>query len=78
MYSADGSSRKRCPKCEKKMVKRYAEAILLSSPPKHPWDWFCGCGYRETGGMDIGGLVGDDRAIQEWKRVNGSDADEGK
>jgi len=41
-----------CPKCGKKMIKRYEDYILPTNPPQYPWYWWCRCGHTERGGIE--------------------------
>ena len=40
-----------CPKCGKRMIKRDTGIVLTSYPAQHPWNWWCGCGHTEPGGV---------------------------
>jgi len=58
-----------CPECGKKMIKRYENYIYPTNPPQRPWYWWCGCGYREDGGIDMG-FTEEEIYRLEWEIVN--------
>jgi len=62
-------TRKDCPKCGKKMVVKYSSVVLMTYPAQYPWDWWCGCGYTEKGGIE-GDSTYESIAREEWERVN--------
>ena len=61
-----------CPKCGKKMIKRYENFILATNPPQYPWYWWCGCGHIERGGIDRGMDV-DELYRRIWETTNVKD-----
>jgi hypothetical protein len=61
---------KTCPKCGKKMIKRYTNEVLTSYPPQYPWNWWCGgCGHTERGGIERGRSM-EDGYQQAWEAAN--------
>lgn len=70
MYRTDGMLRKTCPRCNKKMIKTYADIIKTSMPPQRDFSWWCGCGFSEAGGTERGFSIEKDR-MREWESVNG-------
>ncbi len=60
---------RRCPKCGKKMIKRYENRVLATYPPRYPWYWWCKCGHTEEGGFDIG-LTIEDFYDKMWEVEN--------
>jgi len=62
---------KECPKCGRRMIKRYEDSILLTHPPQAPWYWWCGCGYREEGGVDRA-VTNDEWYKMIWREINKS------
>ncbi len=59
-----------CPACGKRMIQRASDLVLTSYPPQYPWDWWCGCGHTERGGVTVGQTREQvDRA--RWEAVNG-------
>ena len=63
---------KRCPKCGKKMIKRYENYVLTSYPPQYPWYWWCKCGYTEEGGIDKGITI-EELYDKLWEETNRGD-----
>ncbi len=62
---------KKCPKCDKNMIKRDGSIVLTSYPPQYPWHWWCGgCGHVEKGGIRSG-QTSDEIYQKEWERANG-------
>ena len=60
---------KTCPKCGKQMIRRYRDYVLLTYPVQRPWDWWCGCGYSEEGGIELDKT--EDQIVREqWEIVN--------
>jgi hypothetical protein len=58
-----------CCKCGALMVPAWTGAMALSSPPKHQWEWWCGCGHREPGGyVDVKHEESDTH--RHWEAVN--------
>jgi hypothetical protein len=41
-----------CPQCGRQMIRKYTGAVLPSYPAQRPWNWWCGCGHAESGGVD--------------------------
>ena len=60
---------KRCPQCGKKMIRRYRPYVLCSYPSLHPWDWWCGCGYSEVGGVERS-MTLEEMVRREWEGAN--------
>ena len=60
---------KTCPKCGKRMIRRYRNYALATYPLQRPWDWWCGCGYGEEGGVERE-LTLDEMAQREWEMIN--------
>ena len=58
-----------CPKCQKQMIRRDLGYAYATDPPQYPWEWWCGCGHREAGGVRID-PTDDQMALDEWKRAN--------
>ena len=50
------------------MIKRYVECIFPTYPPKYPYYWWCGCGYREEGGADE--EIDESLYKEIWKIIN--------
>ena len=51
------------------MVVKYSSVVLMTYPAQYPWDWWCGCGYTEKGGIE-GDSTYESIAREEWERVN--------
>jgi len=49
-----GDKYMKCPECDSNMVKQYGGVVLLTCPPKYGYDWYCGCGHKEDGGLEEG------------------------
>jgi hypothetical protein len=57
-----------CPECGKLMIKEWG-AQLSSDPPQQAWVWWCGCGHREWGGVEIHPSF-QLRMVGQWEDVN--------
>lgn len=42
---------KECCRCHKQMIPAWTGEVKLMTPPRRSWDWWCGCGRRQAGGM---------------------------
>ena len=62
---------RRCPKCDKLMVKRMSDEIdnVIEGKPAKEWVWWCNCGNKETGGILIGTPTLE-WYLTEWRRAN--------
>jgi len=62
---------KRCPACNKLMIKRMSTEIdnVIDGMPAKEWWWFCNCGYKMTGGV-LRGMPELTFCKREWERVN--------
>lgn len=58
-----------CDKCGKRMIKKYANFVLTLCPPQHPWDWWCGCGHVEKGGIERG-KTPEEVLMEAWEAAN--------
>ena len=58
-----------CPKCGKSMIRWATGEVLLSYPAQYPWEWRCGCGNRERGGIERGKTEGE-IFREAWEAVN--------
>ena len=58
-----------CPQCGKRMVRWGTGVVLLSYPPQYPWNWRCGCGHREFGGVERG-TTEDEQFMAAWHDAN--------
>ena len=68
---------KECPKCKAQMIQRYENIVYCTYPPQHPWNWWCGCGHTETGGVERG-ITEEESYLREWRGKNPSRTAEGK
>ncbi len=59
-----------CPKCNKNMIQRFSHTVLLNYPPQYPWNWWCGCGHTEVGGIERG-KTHEEVAMDAWEKANG-------
>lgn len=66
---ADEPTIKPCPKCGKKMIHWDSGDVYATYPPQFPWDWRCGCGHKEKGGVRRG-TTAEELFQDEWNRVN--------
>ena len=41
-----------CPNCGMNMIRRGTGVVLLTYPSQYPWNWWCGCGHTEEGGIE--------------------------
>jgi hypothetical protein len=60
---------KPCPVCGKKMIRKYRHYIMATYPASHPWDWWCGCGHKEEGGIERG-ITPDEALRIQWEEAN--------
>jgi len=60
-----------CPECGKKMIQRFTGVVLCTYPAQYPWDWWCGCGHKEKGGVTRG-KTEEEIAREEWEALNQS------
>jgi len=60
---------KPCPSCGKLMIRCYANYILCTYPPQHPYDWWCGCGHSEAGGVERCELP-KNTLMRQWEAAN--------
>ena len=58
--------------CGKNMIKRHEDYVLASRPPQHPWYWWCGCGKRKEGGIEVGKTY-EEIAMEQWEKTNRED-----
>ena len=58
-----------CPRCGKRMIKRYEPRVLASYPPQYPWFWWCKCGHTEEGGIDRG-MTNEEVYERLWEEAN--------
>jgi hypothetical protein len=58
-----------CSVCGKVMIKRDTGVALMSYPAQYPWDWWCGCGHTEPGGVRWG-KTEVEMAQNEWEQAN--------
>lgn len=62
-----------CPKCNKKMIKRFAGMVLLTYPAQYPWSWWCGgCNFYCEGGVERG-KIDEEIALEQWKAAQEED-----
>ena len=60
---------KPCPKCGKQMIKWDQMTVYATNPPQYPWDWRCGCGHQEKGGVRRGKTM-EDLFVERWTDAN--------
>lgn len=51
------------------MIQWYQNMVLTSYPAQFPWDWKCGCGHSEEGGIEMGKTI-EDRFQETWEGEN--------
>ena len=61
---------KPCDRCGKRMIRHDTERQVSDSPPQYVWEWWCGCGWREWGGVLM--MNSNKGYLQkQWERANG-------
>lgn len=63
------SHTKQCPECKARMVKKNTGTVLTTDPPQYPYDWWCGCGHEEVGGIERD-LTREEKLYRRWKSFN--------
>ena len=58
-----------CPKCAKKMIKKFHNSTYLTFPSQQRYDWWCGCGHSYYGGV-YRHKTDEEMLKEEWDKVN--------